>query len=428
MLRNRIGLVVLAALVWCGLVPALAAAEKVVFWYRIGAAEFEWIRDELKPRFEAEFPDHELEVVHLSSSRAEADQKILIAVATNQHVDVVRTNPEINLTQYARQGTIVPIDEYAAVSGLDTENYYAAAIDMLTVDGKLYGLPYTALPRPVLWYNDKFFAGSGVEAPSADWTTDDWAAAARNLRVDSDGDGNPEVFGTGYSMSDVEVEMILNGFGGGFLSRDGTESLAGTPESLAGAQFIYDLIYKDNSAPTGDQMEGNLHEMFGSGRVAMNIGNYWNRNFYKAQMGEDDEFKMAPLPAGPMGRFQQYVAGCLSILKSTRSPQAAFEWIKYFTSEEINREYVEKGFNIGTRPAVNQDPQFGDDPFVQQFLPIYEVRPYNLPVWPKNLRRPQYVELVRNAIERMYVLGEQPEDVLPDLDRDITRLLRQRSL
>ena len=47
---------------------------------------------------------------------------------------------------------------------------------------------------------------------------------------------------------------------------------------------------------------------------------------------------------------------------------------------------------------------------------------------PENLRRPQYVELVRNAIERMYVLGEQPADVLPDLHRDITRLLRQRSL
>ena len=97
---------------------------------------------------------------------------------------------------------------------------------------------------------------------------------------------------------------------------------------------------------------------------------------------------MAPLPAGPKGRFQQYVAGCLSILKSSRSPQAAFEWLKFFTSAEINREYVEMGFNIGTRPAVNQDPQFADDPFVQQFLPIYEVRPYNLPVWPENLRRP----------------------------------------
>ena len=137
---------------------------------------------------------------------------------------------------------------------------------------------------------------------------------------------------------------------------------------------------------------------------------------------------MAPLPAGPKGRFQQYVAGCLSILKSSRSPQAAFEWIKFFTTAEINREYVEMGFNIGTRPAVNQDPQFADDPFVQQFLPIYEVRPYNLPVWPENLRRPQYVELVRNAIERMYVLGEQPAEVLPELHRDITRLLRQRSL
>ena len=102
MLRNRIGLLALAALVWCGLVPALAVAEKVVFWYRIGASEFEWIRDDLKPRFEAAFPDIELELVHLSASRAEADQKILIAVATNQHVDVVRTNPEINLTQYAR--------------------------------------------------------------------------------------------------------------------------------------------------------------------------------------------------------------------------------------------------------------------------------------------------------------------------------------
>jgi multiple sugar transport system substrate-binding protein len=411
------------------LLPAAVAAQsKVVFWYRITASEYEWIRDVVKPKFERENHRIKLEVVHLSGSRAEADQKILVAVAANQQVDVVRTNPEINLMEYVKQGTVIPVDRYVAADKLDLSLYYKPGIDMLTIDGKLYGLPYTTLPRPVMWYVQDAFAGSGVPAPSFNWTTDDWRAAARRLTKDTNGDGKIDVFGTGYATSDVEMEVLANGFGGAFLDPTGTKSLAGLPETLAAMQFLYDMIYQENSAPRPDQLEGGMTQMFGAGRLAMTWGNYWDRAPLEAQIGSKFTWKPNMIPVGPKGRYIQFVSGCLSILRTSRDPAAAFEWLKYYSSEENGKEYIAKGFNPAPRPASNNDPRFRGDSILQAFLPYYDVRPYNLPVWPKNLRRPQYVQIVTNALQRMFVLGEKPAAVLPQLDRDITDLLKQPSL
>ncbi len=407
--------------------PAESKA-KVIFFYRIGAANYEWITEQIEPRFEAAFPYIDLEIVHLSGSRAEADQKILVAVASNQHVDVVRTNPEINITQYAEQGIVIPIDQFAAASGFDKENFYQAGIDMVTVDGKMYGVPNTILPRPVIWYVEDYFKEAGVPLPHFDWTTSDWRSAAIKLRQDKDGDGTVDIFGTGYPTSDVENEIFLNGFGGGFLDQTGTKSLANLPESLEGAQFIYDMIYKDNSAPKPDQLEGNMNQMFGAGRLAMTVANYWNRNLFREQMGDKYTWRPNMIPKGTKGRYMQFVAGCWSILRTSRHPQEAFEWLKFYSSEEINTEFVRMGFNPACRPAVNNRAEFKNDRILQEFLPLYEVQQYGVPVWPKNLRRPQYVQIVRNALQRMYSLGEEPSVVMPELHTEITELLQQPKL
>ncbi len=428
--RARSAAILIVTLILALLLPAAVAAQsKVVFWYRIGASEYEWIRDVVKPRFEAENPRIKLEVVHLSGSRAEADQKILVAVAANQQVDVVRTNPEINLMEYARQGTVIPVDKYVAASKLDLGLYYKPGIDMLTIDGKLYGLPYTTLPRPVVWYVPDYFAGSGVPAPSFNWTTDDWRSAARKLTRDSNGDGKTDIFGTGYAVSDVEMEVLANSFGGAFLDPTGTRSMAGDPETLQGLQFLYDMIYQENSAPTAKQLEGNMDQMFGAGRLAMTWANYWNRPLYEAQLPKLNlKYKTSMIPIGPKGRYIQFVSGCLSILRTSRDPAAAFEWLEFYSSVENGTQYVIKGFNPAPRPASHQDARLKGDAVLQEFLPYYDVRPYALPVWPKNLRRPQYVQIVTNALQRMFVLGEKPAVVLPDLHKEISDLLKQPSL
>ena len=425
---SLIAILLLAVICFSFMGSAALAKTKVVFWWRIGTADFEWTTGFVKPRFEAAFPDVELEVVRLSNNRAEAAQKILIGAATNQHIDVIRTNPEINITYYAERGLLLPIDQYAVKSGLDKDDFIQAGMDMLTVDGKLYGLPTTVLPRPVIWYIEDYFKEAGVPLPNFNWTTDDWKSAAKRLRQDKDSDGKVDIFGTGFSMSDVENEITLNGFGGGFLNKDGTKSIANLPGSLAGARLVYDMIYKDNSAPKPDQLEGNVNQMFGAGRVAMTVGNYWNRGLYDAQLSDKVTWRSNMIPMGPKGRFMQFVAGAWSLLRTSRSPEAAFEWMKFYTNKEMNAEFVRQGFNPAARTSVNNSPEFRDNRILQEFLPFYEVRPYGLPVWPHNLRRAQYVQMVRNALDRMYTLGEDPSMVMPALHKEIEGLLKQPSL
>jgi ABC-type glycerol-3-phosphate transport system substrate-binding protein len=300
---------------------------------------------------------------------------------------------------------------------------------MLTIDGKLYGLPYTTLPRPVVWWVQDYFANAGVPAPHFNWTTNDWLAAARRLTADRNGDGRTDVFGTGYATADVEMEVLINSFGGAFIDPTGTRSLADQPETLQGVQFLYDMIYQQNSAPRPNQMEGNMDQMFGAGRLAMTWANYWNRPLYEAQLPKLNlKYKSNMVPVGPRGRFIQFVSGCFSILRTSRNPAAAFKWLEFYSSTENGAEYVLKGFNPAPRPASHLDPRLKGDAVLQEFLPYYDVRPYSLPITPANLRRPQYTQILGNALQRIFVLGEKPAAVLPELHKEITDLLRQPSL
>ena len=171
-----------------------------------------------------------------------------------------------------------------------------------------------------------------------------------------------------------------------------------------------------------------MNQMFGAGRLAMVVANYWNRNLFKEQLGDQVIWRPNMIPVGPKGQYMQFVAGCWSILRTSRHPQEAFDWLNFYSSEEINTEFVRMGFNPACRPAVNNRDEFKDDRILQEFLPFYEVRPYGVPVWPKNLRRPQYVQSVKNALQRMYSLGEEPSVVMPELHEEVTDLLKQQPL
>jgi multiple sugar transport system substrate-binding protein len=395
---------------------AASAAEptKVVFWFYISAGQFEWTRDVIIPMFEEKHPNIEVEVIHIPS-RGEADQKIITAIASNTQVDIIRINPDFNLTQYAKLGYVVPLDNLAKQGKLAFSEFYKGAIDLLTVDGKVFGLPYTALPRPGLWYNKEYFDAAGLSYPNDNWKLEDFRSAAKRLRKD-------DTFGATTPADNIDFEIVMHSFGGAFTNTEGTRSMAANPESVEAMQFLYDMVYKDNSIPKQDQMEGNFATMFGAGRIGMKIGNYWERGPLTKAFGDKYTLKSAPLPLGPKGRFIQFVTGSLAITRTSKNPTAAFEYLKFYTGDEINTLYVEKGFNPASRPAVNNKPQFKDDAILQEWLRYYEI-PYRLSDWPKNLRKQQLNETQSNAIQRMFTLGEAPAQVMKDLDKEINELL-----
>ena len=68
------------------------------------------------------------------------------------------------MQKFAREGKLVPLDGFLDMDLVRAE-YSQSWIDMGTVDGKFYAIPYKAAVKSTVWYNPKVFDAEGLEVP-----------------------------------------------------------------------------------------------------------------------------------------------------------------------------------------------------------------------------------------------------------------------
>lgn len=81
------------------------------------------------------------------------------------------------MAEFARAGTLVPLDDILDLSAIN-EQYAESWIDLVTVDGKVYGVFVKAALKGLIWYNPKAFRSAGYEVPK---TWDDLLALTMRI-------------------------------------------------------------------------------------------------------------------------------------------------------------------------------------------------------------------------------------------------------
>lgn len=157
--------------------------------------------------FEAKNPDVKIELVDLGSS----DYQTVLGTqltGSGSDFDVVAIKDVPGYTTLVNKGVLEPLDEYIAKDSLDLAAYKGLT-DQITVDGKLYELPFRS-DFWVLYYNKDVFDAAGVDYPTNDMTFDQYDQLARSVTVDTPGQ---EVYGAHYHTwrSAVQLFGILDG-------------------------------------------------------------------------------------------------------------------------------------------------------------------------------------------------------------------------
>ena len=118
--------------------------------------------------------------------------------------------------------------------------------------------------------------------------------------------------------------------GGDILSADKKSVVIDTDQAAAGIQFLQDLIYKYKvmAQPT----PGGSGDLFENGQAAMEADGSWLVPSHEAA-GID--FGVAPLPTGPAGRATSVNPSGVVIYKGTKSPDAAWEFVKCYTGPDM---------------------------------------------------------------------------------------------
>ncbi len=68
------------------------------------------------------------------------------------------------MQDFARDGKLVALDSFLDIEEI-SNGYSQGWIDLCTVDGKLYAIPYKAANKATVWYNPKEFDAKGLEVP-----------------------------------------------------------------------------------------------------------------------------------------------------------------------------------------------------------------------------------------------------------------------
>ena len=117
--------------------------------------------------------------------------------------------------------------------GFNWNDFFPGERAVATVDGKVLGIP-ALVDNLAVVYNKDLFKQAGVPTPTADWTWDDFRAAAKAISRSR----RNNIFGVAFPADGSETtvweyEAMLWEAGGDILNSDNTKAAFNSPEGVA---------------------------------------------------------------------------------------------------------------------------------------------------------------------------------------------------
>ncbi len=280
------------------------------------------------------------------------------------------------LAGFAEQGVLEPLE--SAV----TEGFIQSAVDGGKFDGEVYGLPWGFSTR-ALFYRSDLFEKAGLEPPES-W--DAMLEAAKQLN-----DPDKDIYGFGVAgledtATAAQFMVWLWAAGGDVLNESQDKAVFNSLEGVEAlsryAGLVNDKISEPGAITNG---EGELHNLFRQGQLAMVITGPWMRSLMESEESPiqmDEKAAVMPVPAW---KEQATVAtvDTLSIFAEGDTATAT-EFLKFASQDEWLFKYSQFSGQQPVKQSVAERTEFADDPYWSEaFVPSVDfARPYpNIPAW-----------------------------------------------
>ena len=174
------------------------------------------------------------------------EQQFLSAIASGSPPDAVRMDRS-SLGTYAARGALMPLEDCIATADVDMAAFRDPAVEQVTLDGTVWGLPEFYSVRVVIADESSLqAAGLTPEAVS----TGDWEAlVAADARLSAAEGGNVSRIGYDAKLADF-FPMWVAAAGGQVLSDDGRTAMLDTPEAVAAVELGARLAEQQGGWPS----------------------------------------------------------------------------------------------------------------------------------------------------------------------------------
>lgn len=235
------------------------------------------------------------------------------------------------------------------------ENIYNIMKEAGGSEEEMYVMPWNVQVLYV-YYRPSIFEKAGVEVPK---TYDEFLEAIKKCTMDTDGDGETDVYGFGMRGAKGGQEPW-----GSFIYGEGEdfENLT-SKESVKGMQDFIDL-YENGYVPPTAVSDGFQETVanFQSGLTAMFIHHTGSSANMEEVLGDD--VAAFPFPAGE-GQWTSMGDTETVIFESCENKAAAFEWVSYLATGEGQKMWCEGTGQVPVSQTVQQGEYFQNNKFMK---------------------------------------------------------------
>ena len=294
------------------------------------------------------FPNINIELLYTPD---DYDQRLQTMMAGGDAPDIVQLAEGVH--GFSSRGQLLPLESCVESAGIDLSARFGSAYEQYQYQGSLYALPDRG-GAMIVYYNRDMFDAAGLDYPTADWTWDEFLAAAQALTV-RDGDAVTQYGFAAGGWWPWWLSFIYQN-GGALLDESGAP-VFNSPEVTEALQFYNDLVYTHGVAPSPEDY-ANLgtnspDPLFAQGKVAMIMTGFWN--IASLREVPDLNWDIAPVWQNADRGTVAFGSG-LAISSATEHPEEACQVINFLTDEAAQMVIVERGQDAPANVAtLNSD-------------------------------------------------------------------------
>ena len=425
-LRQILGLTVLiVVLAACGegvgddVDPATATPEaaltELTLWHAYGGAfgeQFEGLVEE----FNQSHPGVTVQPSYGGSLWTMRD-KLFTAVAGDAAPCLAQID-QFWSSELAEADAIARVEDF--FGDLERDDLWPLAWETARYNDEIWSMPFS-MSNIALYYNRKLFEDAGLDPDDAPSTWEELARAAEALTADTDGDGQIDQWGLSFPLQANQGVVyywfaLLWQAGGEIFTADYAASRFQETPGVEALAFLQEMV-EAGSLPLAPPQDG-----FDKGQIGMIFASTARLSRYVDALGEN--LGVAPLPAGAAGNATGVGGANLAILASCEHQEAAWTFVEWMTSPDVNERWsVGTGYLPLRRSVVAGEAYqqvLEDEPrarIILDQMAVARVRP-NIPAYGAASRE------VGLAVEEALFSGKDPAAALAAAAEKVDRLLK----
>lgn len=262
----------------------------------------------------------------------------------------------------AQNGILLPITQVVPRSLLD-QLYYPNVLDIFTVEGQVYGLPwYGWLDQGVMMYNPDLFAKAGVDIRSIK-NTDDLLAVSEKIKKATG------AYGWLPPVKDPNGASFLGRFfleGLSIYDKDGKANF-NSPAHVALLQKYVDAMKNDVIPQELLRKEAFQlsNELYSQGKSAIIVGAPTSLN--RVKEANPDLYKKTKIASAPLGKAGIQTGGAMDLVipKASKNQAAAARFALFITNRANQVKFANVVPIVCTAKGCESDPGLkakSDDP------------------------------------------------------------------